>query len=155
MFLSSTTLSQRTRLSHFYPSNSQRRSFTITAPTLKKAKIQAKSEAPLPKKSGVGEKSTAVDDAFDFSGLQSKIQKATEHLTHQLAQLRAGGRFNPEKLEELNVQLKASKDESKATTSKLKDLAQVVAKGRTVSIICHEEDVRSSLALISNVTSHR
>jgi ribosome recycling factor len=89
----------------------------------------------------------AVDDSdvFEFSSLQAKILKATEHFTHQLSQLRAGGRFNPEQLEDLRVQLKEKGEGGKVSTPKLKDLAQVVAKGRNVSVICHEEDV--SLAL--------
>jgi len=84
----------------------------------------------------------AGDDPFDFSDLQSKIMKATEHLAHALSQLRAGGRFNPEKIEELKVSIKGSGDGAKASLVKVKDLAQVVAKGRNVSVICHEEDVR-------------
>lgn len=136
---------QRLGLVHFRASTLPQRSFSSTAPALKKSKSKAKSEAPLPEKPNLAEQTTAVDDAYDFSGLQAKILKATEYLTHQLAQLRAGGRFNPEVLEELKVPLKAAKEGGKVGTTKVKDLAQVVAKGRTVSVICHEEDVRSLL----------
>jgi ribosome recycling factor len=59
-----------------------------------------------------------------------------------LSQLRAGGRFNPEQLEELKVQVKEKGEGGKVMSIKIKDLAQVVAKGRNVSVICHEEDVK-------------
>ncbi|KAF2420323.1 ribosome recycling factor [Tothia fuscella] len=124
-----------------YPSL-QWRPFSSTIPSLKKKdKGHAKADlAPPSSKPGIGEKEAATEGAFDFSGLQSKILKATEHLAHQLSQLRAGGRFNPEQLEELKVQLKVTGEGGKGPTTKVKDLAQVVVKGRNVSVICHEED---------------
>jgi ribosome recycling factor len=120
------------------PSPTSWRSFSTTYPALKKSK--GKAAPPPPPVDSFGR---AVDDtdAFDFSGLQAKILKATEHFTHQLSQLRAGGRFNPEQLEDLKVQLNEKGDGGKVSTTKLKDLAQIIAKGRNVSVICHEEDV--------------
>jgi ribosome recycling factor len=117
-----------------------RRSFSTTTVLLKKSN-KGKSAPPSPP---VDSSSRAVDenDAFDFSTLQSKILKATEQFTHQLSQLRAGGRFNPEQLEDLKVQVKEKGEGGKIASIKLKDLAQVVAKGRNVNIVCHEEDVR-------------
>jgi ribosome recycling factor len=56
-----------------------------------------------------------------------------------LAQLRAGGRFNPEKIEELRVQFNDS--EGKKKTARLGELAQVAAKGRNISVVVHEPDV--------------
>lgn len=82
---------------------------------------------------------SATDEAFDFSGLETKILKATEHLSHELSQLRAGGRFNPELVENLQVQL----DKDSSQKVKLKDIAQVVPKGRFVHIILSEEAVRN------------
>jgi ribosome recycling factor len=101
---------------------------------------------------------TAVDDAFDFSGLQAKIMKSIEQLSHQLSQLRAGGRFNPEKLEELKIQFKDS--DGNKRTARLGELAQVSAKGRNVSIAVHEADVSCSfmqelyLEVVANSTRH-
>jgi ribosome recycling factor len=58
-----------------------------------------------------------------------------EHLTHHLSQLRAGGRFNPDHLDNLRVKaFKGSND-----TVRLGDIAQVVPKGRVVSVIVGEE----------------
>lgn len=78
---------------------------------------------------------TAVDDAYDFSTLEAKILKAIEHLTHQLSQLRAGGRFNPDHLESLKVH----PDKHSTQTVRLSDLAQVVPRGRIISVIVGEE----------------
>jgi len=64
--------------------------------------------------------------------------KSLEALTHELSQLRAGGRFNPEKLEELRVQF--ADGQGKKKTAKLGELAQVSAKGRNVSVMVYEPD---------------
>lgn len=79
----------------------------------------------------------ASDDPFDFSGLESDIANAIERLKSDLSKLRAGGRFNPEVLENLRVQ----PDKNNKQTVKLSDLAQVIPKGRTVQIIVGEKDV--------------
>jgi ribosome recycling factor len=82
-----------------------------------------------------GAQPTAVDDAYDFSSLEANILKAIEHLTHNLSQLRAGGRFNPDNLEVLKVKpIKGSNE-----TARLSDLAQVVPRGRVISVIVGEE----------------
>lgn len=54
-----------------------------------------------------------------------------------LSKLRAGGRFNPELLENLRVQ----PDKSSASKVRLSDVAQVVPKGRTVQVLVGEKDV--------------
>ena len=81
---------------------------------------------------------TPTDEAFDFSTLESGILKALEKLTHDLSQLRSGGRFNPDVVENLKVQL--GKAGSKETV-RLKDLAQVVPKGRLLNVIVGEKEV--------------
>jgi len=81
---------------------------------------------------------TPVDDAFDFSGLESSILKALEKLTHDLSQLRAGGRFNPDLLEALRVQLDKTNPQD---TIRLSDVAQVVPRGRNISVIVHDKEV--------------
>lgn len=80
---------------------------------------------------------TPTDEAFDFSTLESGILKALEKLTRDLSQLRSGGRFNPDVVENLKVQL--GKAGSKETV-RLKDLAQVVPKGRLLNVIVGEKE---------------
>lgn len=103
-----------------------------------------------------GAPGACVDDAFDFSELESKIMKAMEQLTHDLSQLRSGGRFNPNRLEELKVEL--GKDGEKRI-ERLKNLAQVIVKGRNVQIQVHDEEhvkpVNTSIATSTlNLTPH-
>ena len=69
--------------------------------------------------------------------LESDIATAIERLKNDLSKLRAGGRFNPEVLENLRVKL----DKSANQTVKLSDVAQVVPKGRVVEITVWEKDV--------------
>lgn len=77
-------------------------------------------------------------DPYDFSELEGGIEKAQSKLRDDLSKLRAGGRFNPEVLESLRVQVvKDSKG-----TERLADLAQVVPRGRTLNLIVGEKEVR-------------
>ncbi|KAI9880145.1 MAG: hypothetical protein M1830_005174 [Pleopsidium flavum] len=80
---------------------------------------------------------TADVDPFDFTQLEAGIQKAIDKLKDELSKLRAGGRFNPEILEALRVQLvKGSKE-----TVRLGELAQIVPKGgRAVIVMVGEKD---------------
>lgn len=81
-----------------------------------------------------------MEDPYDFSTLESGIEKVLEKLKNDLSKLRTGGRFNPEVLENLRVHL--VKD-SKAS-EKLGDLAQVLPKGgRSLMILVGEKDVSS------------
>ncbi|KAF1991834.1 ribosome recycling factor [Aulographum hederae CBS 113979] len=80
---------------------------------------------------------TAVDEIFDFSPLESKILEAIEKLTHNLSRLRAGGRFNPETLEALRVSV--GKGNTKETF-RISDLAQVIPRGRNISVIVGDEE---------------
>jgi hypothetical protein len=75
------------------------------------------------------------------SGLEAAILKAIERLTHDLAQLRSGGRLNPELIESLKVQLGTARDGKE--TVRLRDIAQVVPKGRVVNVMCSEAEVCS------------
>ena len=72
--------------------------------------------------------STPTDEAYDVSGLESQILKAIEKLTHELSQLRGGGKLNPEVVENLKVQLGTTggKDSHGKETVRLGDIAQVV-----------------------------
>ena len=78
-----------------------------------------------------------VVDPFDFSELESGVERAQSRLKDDLSKLRAGGRFNPESVENLRVHaIKGSKD-----TERLANLAQVIPRGRTLNILVGEEAV--------------
>ncbi|MCJ1302324.1 Heat shock protein ssb1, partial [Hypocenomyce scalaris] len=86
-------------------------------------------------------------DPFDFSELESGIQKALERLKDELGKLRAGGRFNPEVVEALRVELRNG--EAKETV-RLRDLAQVLPRGgRTVVVLVgegeHTQPIKSTI----------
>lgn len=74
---------------------------------------------------------------YDFAVLETEIANAHERLKTDLSKLRAGGRFNPEVLENLRVQPQKHDKQ----TLKLSDLAQVIPKGRTVQVLVGELDV--------------
>ena len=82
-------------------------------------------------------KAAGGDDPYDFSALEADIAGTIERLKNDLSKLRAGGRFNPEVLENLRVQ----PDKSSNQTVKLNDVSQVIPKGRTVQILVGEKDV--------------
>ena len=95
-------------------------------------------------------KTVDIDDPYDFSELEAGIQRAIEKLKDDLSKLRPGGRFNPDIVEALRVQLtKGSKE-----TVRLGDLAQVVPRGgRTVVIMVGETDVCYAAFLPSTTIS--
>lgn len=102
----------------------------------KSAKASKAEEAPL-SNSKSSAPTVGEDDPYDYSSLESKIEKSHEKLKDELAKLRTGGRFNPEVLE--NVRVSLSKDSKE--TIKLGDLAQVIPKGRSVMVLVGEKDV--------------
>jgi ribosome recycling factor len=83
---------------------------------------------------------TATDEAYDVSGLESQILKAIEKLTHELSQLRSGGKLNPDIVESLKVQLGTAGHGKESV--RLGDIAQVVPRGRVLNVVCGEEAVR-------------
>jgi ribosome recycling factor len=83
---------------------------------------------------------TPTDEAYDVSGLEAQILKAIEKLTHELSQLRSGGKLNPEIVESLKVQLGTAGQGKESV--RLGDIAQVVPRGRVLNVICGEEGVR-------------
>ncbi|EKG13033.1 hypothetical protein MPH_09853 [Macrophomina phaseolina MS6] len=85
--------------------------------------------------------STPTDEAYDLSQLESQILRAIERLTHELAELRGGGRLNPEHVEKLRVTLKPTGSARDGReTHRLGDLAQVIPKGRVLSIVAGDEE---------------
>jgi len=113
-----------------------RRPFSTTPSLLKKggkaARDESKSQA-----ASQGKDAASADDPSDFSALEADIAAAVERLKDDLSKLRAGGRFNPELLENLRVQ----PDKSSTAKVRLSDVAQVVPKGRTVQVLVGEKDV--------------
>ncbi|EHL03527.1 putative Ribosome-recycling factor, mitochondrial [Glarea lozoyensis 74030] len=80
---------------------------------------------------------TETEDPFDFSILENSITKTLDKLKDNLSKLRTGGRFNPEALENVRVQL----DKKSKKTERLGDLAQVLPKtGRSLAILVGEKD---------------
>ena len=108
------------------------RLFSTTPCLLKKGgKATRDDKQDLPKDS-----TTSNEDPSDFSALEADIASVIERLKNDLSKLRAGGRFNPEVLENLRVQ----PEKSSTQTVKLSDVAQVIPKGRTVQILVGEKD---------------
>ncbi|KAH7093055.1 ribosome recycling factor-domain-containing protein [Paraphoma chrysanthemicola] len=123
------------------------RSFSLSSPLHKKAGKANKSHARTdssPPVTNPGQP-TPTDEAYDVSGLEAQILQAIEKLSHDLSQLRGGGKLNPEIVESLKVQL-GTAGHGKETV-KLGDIAQVVPRGRMLNVICGEE------AHIKHITS--
>jgi ribosome recycling factor len=127
-------------LTHSFPQKlpsrclSAPRNFSQTSIAYKKGGKAAREE----KNSSAAEKSSAVEDPNDFSTLEAGIQKTLTRLQDELSKLRTGGRFNPELLEGVRVQLKKDNKQS----IRLGDLAQVVPKGgKSIVVFVGEADV--------------
>jgi len=99
---------------------------------LKKGGKAARDEKQQQESSGA-----SSEDPYDFSTLEADIATAIERLKNDLSKLRAGGRFNPEVLENLRVQM----DKGGSKSERLSDVAQVVPKGRVVQVLVGEKDV--------------
>jgi ribosome recycling factor len=95
---------------------------------------------------------TPTDEAYDVSSLEAQILKAIEKLTHDLSQLRGGGKLNPEVVESLKVQL-GTAGQGKETV-RLGDIAQVVPRGRMMNVVCGEEEVRLYSYRVPSKHSH-
>ncbi|APA10064.1 predicted protein [Sclerotinia sclerotiorum 1980 UF-70] len=124
---------------HRYLSNTSSLQFKNTIPLLKKKdKNNKSSSSDSSENSSSSSSSTAEEnDPFDFSTLQTGIDKSLEKLKNDLGKLRTGGRFNPEVLEGLRVKLGKDAKES----FRLGDLAQVLPKGgRSVVVLVGEKD---------------
>lgn len=117
------------------------RTFTTTPTLLKKGAKAAREEKRASQPSSLSGSSN--EDPSDFSSLEAEISTAIERLKDDLSKLRAGGRFNPEVLEALRVQV----DKSSAQKVRLGDLAQVVPRGRQVQVIVGEKEVSFSCFL--------
>jgi ribosome recycling factor len=107
--------------------------------------LKKKGKADREKEAAASEASGGTDDPFDFSTLESGIEKSLEKLKNDLSKLRTGGRFNSEILE--NVRVHLVKDIK--STERLGDLAQVLPKGgRSVMVLVGEKDVSYGTSLI-------
>jgi ribosome recycling factor len=117
------------------------RSFSVSAQLYKKAGKANKAHAKTDSSPPVNNTGalTATDEAYDVSGLESQILKAIEKLTHELSQLRSGGKLNPDIVESLKVQLGTAGQGKESV--RLGDIAQVVPRGRVLNVVCGEEAV--------------
>ncbi|KNG44804.1 hypothetical protein DDE82_001493 [Stemphylium lycopersici] len=115
------------------------RSFSVSGQLSKKAgkanKAHARTDSapPVSKAGGF----TPTDEALDVSGLEASVLQAIEKLTHDLSQLRSGGKLNPDIVESLKVQLGTAGHGKESV--RLGDIAQVVPRGRVLNVICGEE----------------
>lgn len=109
------------------------RTFSVSSCLGKKGGKAAREEKSAAKDSDVVDQ-----DPFDFSTLEADLANIIERLKNDLSKLRAGGRFNPEVVENLRVQPEKNSNQ----TVKVSDLAQTIPKGRTVQILVGEKDVR-------------
>jgi ribosome recycling factor len=118
------------------------RSFSVSAQLYKKAGKANKAHAKTDSSPPVNNTGalTATDEAYDVSDLESQILKAIEKLTHELSQLRSGGKLNPDIVESLKVQLGTAGQGKESV--RLGDIAQVVPRGRVLNVVCGEEAVR-------------
>ncbi|KAG9187399.1 hypothetical protein G6011_05270 [Alternaria panax] len=133
--------SRRIPLLHPTPQSSSRaaRSFSVSTQLQKKAgkanKAYARTDS-APPVNNLGPL-TPTDEAYDVSGLEAQILQALEKLTHDLGQLRSGGKTNPDIVESLKVQLGTAGQGKESV--RLGDIAQVVPRGRVLNVICGEE----------------
>ena len=120
----------------------QRHAFSSSASLAKKKDKNKRNDDPDSSSSSSSSSqkdgASAAPDPFDFSQLHSGISDAIARLKEDLQKLRSGGRFNPEAIEQLRVNLVKGSNK----TVRLGEVAQVVPKGgRSVTIIVGEEDV--------------
>ena len=108
------------------------RSFTIS-PSL--AKKGGKAEREEARAQG---NASSTEDPYDFSILNKGVDESMSRLTADLDKLRPGGRFNPEVLEAIIVPLGKG---SSGQKQKLGSLAQIVPKGRTLTVFVEDKDV--------------
>ncbi|KAL7791339.1 succinic semialdehyde dehydrogenase [Trichoderma ceciliae] len=132
------------------------RSFSQSAPLLKKRKIAGASNSPssrdtdsaasspLPSSPSPGSSKADftqpnADDPLDFSSLTTAYASIDAHFKTQLQAVLHGGRFNPEALGALSVPIK-DEDGSMASFP-LRELAQIVPRsGRIISLLANERD---------------
>jgi len=116
------------------------RTFSTTSPLLKKGGKEKRNTDTAP--SSPAADADNSNNPFDTSALETSIQKAVDKLKEDLSKLRAGGRFNPEVLEGLRVQVVKGSKES----VRLGELAQVLPRGgRSVVLVVAEREVRGWL----------
>jgi ribosome recycling factor len=123
------------RISTFISLGNHLKSFSTTPVLGKKGKDKRHNHPKI--NQAPDNSTTAPDDAFDFSGLEKQISKTIERLTSELAELKSGGRFNPKVRENRDVYV----DKSTQETVKLRDVAQVVTKGRHINVILYDLNV--------------
>ncbi|KAK8195687.1 ribosome recycling factor domain-containing protein [Phyllosticta capitalensis] len=127
-----------------------------TSPVCYKKKSKAPADDGLVQDSGPDQGNLRIactEEAFDLSILEADCLKALEHLTHELGELRGGGRLAPHHLEKLGVQIKNEKT-NKKEWYKLHELAQIIPKGKFMQVVAGDEEAslsRHVKALMSSI----
>ncbi|KAF1813926.1 ribosome recycling factor [Eremomyces bilateralis CBS 781.70] len=138
-----------------YGAQLARRSFATSPSLLKKSGksnlSHAKSDSSPPGPPAVG--LTPTDQIYDLSNVESSILTSIEKLSHALAQLRTGGRFNPDVVEDLKVHLPKQPGGSAAVV-RLGDLAQVIPRGRNMQVIVGEESYVKAIRTALQSSEH-
>ncbi|KAI9680077.1 MAG: hypothetical protein M1817_005093 [Caeruleum heppii] len=137
----------RASLPQFRPTFVSVHSFS-TSPSLSKKSSKASKQAyGAPSPAASSPATPGKDDPFDLSALTKSIADALTKLEDTLSKLRSGGRFNPEVLEGLRVEIVkgqgsrgAEAKQQEKVKVRLGDLAQVVPKGRMVQVMVGEAE---------------
>lgn len=125
------------------------RTFTSTPSNLKKRKIAAPSNSPVhndapskskqapPSQSSAGEPDP--ENPLDFSSLHAQWAPVDAHFRSQFQTIARGGRFNPDSIGGLKVNVKD--EEGEVMTFPLRELCQVVPRsGRTISLLVNDKE---------------
>ncbi|KAK7398123.1 succinate semialdehyde dehydrogenase NADP+ linked [Neonectria punicea] len=127
------------------------RSFSSSAPLLKKRKIAiptdspkhrdaVASEAAAPPQSSPKGSQLNPEDPLNFSAVSSAYAPIDTHFKAQIAGMIHGGRFNPTNLGALSIAVKDPGADA-AAVFPLRELAQVVPRsGRTISLLVHDKE---------------
>ncbi|WEW58520.1 ribosome-recycling factor [Emydomyces testavorans] len=115
-----------------------------TSPALSRKKKDKSSHGPEESSSSAAAAGGGLgEDPFDFSQLSNGIQDAVARLKDDVSKLRAGGRLNPELIENVRVTLKTGSGSGKGGGKemvKVGELAQVIPKGGRMIMILVGED---------------
>ncbi|KAI2638462.1 ribosome recycling factor domain-containing protein [Xylaria nigripes] len=107
------------------PEQQQQQQQTTTTTAATDADDGAKHPKPTP------------EEPLNFADVESRLQKHAEHFRFALKKTNASGRFDPDVVGSLRVQV----DKKASTTYPLRELAQVVPRGgRTVSLLVHDAE---------------
>lgn len=79
---------------------------------------------------------------MDFSAFEREIEKIVEGLRDEVRRIRPGG-LSVEDVENVKVTLKKANDKGQKMVVKVGEMAQVVARGRTMVVLVGEKEVNA------------